>query len=66
MRIDQMIRLCDRYDHSRAAQKTGMNTMLAIVCVQQGAEETPDEENKDEPPKEPRSPGVALVQQGGE
>ncbi len=38
--------------------------MSAIVCVHQGAEESPDKENKDEPPKEPRSPGVALVQQG--
>ncbi len=39
--------------------------MSAIVCVQQGAEETPDKESKDGPPKEPRNPGVALVQQGG-
>ncbi len=47
------------------AQANGTNTMSAIVCVQQGAEETPGKENEDGSPKEPRIPGVALVQRGG-
>ena len=45
---------------------SGTNTMLAIVCNQQGAEEAPDENYKEWPPNEPRSPGVALDQQGKE
>ena len=39
--------------------------MSGIVCIKQGVEETPNKEDKEGPPKDPRSPGVALVQQGG-
>ncbi len=37
----------------------------AVVCVQQGAEETPDKDNKEEELEESWSTGVAIVQQGG-
>ncbi len=36
-RIDQTIRLCNRYDNQRAAQAGGTSTVSAVVCVQQGA-----------------------------
>ena len=39
---------------------------MSAVCVQQGAEEAPDEDDKEGPPNEPRSPGVALAQRGKE
>ena len=40
--------------------------MSTIVCVQQGAEETPDEDDKEEEPEESGSTGVALAQRGKE
>ncbi len=40
--------------------------ILAVVCVQQGAEETPDEDNKEGAPEESGSTGVALSQRGKE
>ncbi len=43
-----------------------MNTMLAIVCVQQSTEKVPDEDDKKGAPKELGSPVVALAQQGEE
>ncbi len=34
MCIDQMIRLCNRYDHRRMVQAIGTNTTSGIVCIQ--------------------------------
>ncbi len=66
MRIDQTIRLCDRYDNQRAAQAGSTSTVSAVVCVQQGVEETPDEEDEGKAPEESASAGVALAQRGEE
>ncbi len=50
MHIDQTIRLFDCYDHKGASLLNGMVTTTGIVCIQQGVEETPDDEEEMSPP----------------